>query len=110
MTKLILATCLLLSGIATPALCADKAKSKNAMHEEITPAQREEMAVTHEKMAACLRSDKAIEDCHKEMMKSCKGMKGHCPMMGMEHMHGKMGKGMKHEHEDMEKEDSDDDK
>jgi len=34
-----------------------------------TKEQREKMAEAHEQMAACLRSDKAIEDCHKEMMK-----------------------------------------
>ncbi|MGZ3671380.1 MAG: hypothetical protein ACXVB9_08870 [Bdellovibrionota bacterium] len=76
---------------ATPALCAEKAKptEKKAMM-EMTPAQREEMAAMHEKMAACLRSDKPIKDCHKEMMDTCKNAKNGCPMM--KHMHG-----MKHE-------------
>lgn len=91
MTKIIFAACLLLTSLATPALSADSPKptAKKAMM-ELTPAQREEMAVAHEKMAACLRSDKPLSDCHKEMMKSCKGMKGGCPMMGMKHKHGMM--------------------
>lgn len=33
-----------------------------------TKEQREKMAAEHDKIAACLRSDRAIEDCHKEMM------------------------------------------
>jgi hypothetical protein len=57
-----------------------------------TKETREKMAVLHEQMAACLRSDKPLADCHAEMMKSCKESMGGqgCPMMGM-------GKG-KHSH------------
>jgi hypothetical protein len=33
-----------------------------------TKEQREKMAVEHDQIAACLRSDRAIEECHKEMM------------------------------------------
>jgi len=33
-----------------------------------TKEQREKMAAEHDKIAACLRSDQAIEVCHKEMM------------------------------------------
>lgn len=58
---------------------------------------REKMASLHEQMAACLRSDKPIADCHSQMMKSCQdamGEKG-CRMMG----HGMMGGGSgKHDH------------
>ena len=42
---------------------------------EPTKEEREKMAVAHEQMAACLRSDKSFADCHKEMAKSH-------PMMG----------------------------
>jgi len=35
-----------------------------------TKEEREKMAVIHEQMAACLRTDKAISVCHQEMMKS----------------------------------------
>ncbi len=78
--------------------------SMGVMANESSPAQkdsksapskesREEMAVTHEKMAQCLRSDSSIEDCHEQMRGQCHDMKdkGHCSMMG------KMGKGM-HKH------------
>ncbi len=63
---------------------------------EWTKEQRETMAKNHDSMAACLRSDKAISDCHDEMMKSCKESDT-CPMkgrMGMHHgmMHDDKGK------------------
>ena len=46
---------------------------------------RAKMASAHERMAACLRSDKAIAECRSEMMKSCREIMGEqgCPMMGM---------------------------
>jgi hypothetical protein len=46
---------------------------------------REQMAAVHEKMAACLRSDKAFAGCRDEMQKSCRELMGEqaCPMMGM---------------------------
>ena len=58
----------------------------------MTTEQRQKMADAHEKMAVCLRSEKAISDCHEEMMKACKEDMGKdgCPMMG--------GKGMHHGH------------
>lgn len=34
-----------------------------------TKEQREQMAAAHEKIAACLRSDKPIDQCHDEMKK-----------------------------------------
>jgi hypothetical protein len=42
------------------------------------------MAALHEKMAACLRSDKALAECRDEMQKNCRDMMGEqgCPMMG----------------------------
>jgi hypothetical protein len=46
---------------------------------EWTKEQRETMAKSHDSMAACLRSDKAIAECRDEMMKSCKDNDA-CPM------------------------------
>lgn len=49
---------------------------------------REKMAILHEQMAACLRSEKPIADCRSEMKKSCGEImaKEGCPMMeGMHH-------------------------
>lgn len=60
-------------------------------------ADRQKMAEMHTKMATCLESDKAISDCHGEMMKSCKELMGKsaCPMMGeMGHMKGMRGQNM----------------
>lgn len=53
-----------------------------------TPSKetRDKMATLHEKMAACLRSDKAFAECRTEMQKNCQSMMGEqgCPMgMGM---------------------------
>jgi hypothetical protein len=59
---------------------------------EWTKEQRETMAKNHETMAACLRSDKSVADCHDEMMKACKDNEL-CPMKGRMGMHH----GMHHE-------------
>ena len=60
-------------------------------HAVPTKEMREQMATLHEKMAVCLRSDKAVAVCHEEMMKACHTTMGEkeCPMMGM---HDHMGK------------------
>ena len=63
---------------------AMKGKEPQALSQE----QRAKMAELHEKMAACLRSDKPAPECHHEMFKSCSEMSksGECPMMaGMHH-------------------------
>jgi hypothetical protein len=58
-------------------------------HPALSKEQREKMAAIHEQMAACLRSDKPVADCHREAMKSCQQMMGKegCPMMGSMHEH-----------------------
>lgn len=81
--------------VGSTASAADKAKSKRSV--QVTAEQRQDMAAVHEKMAACLRSDKPFEDCQKEMMQSCHSMMGNggCPMMGqMGKMRGMMNGGM----------------
>ena len=57
-------------------------------HPTVSKEQRERMANIHEQMAACLRSDKPVAECHKEAMKSCQEAMGKegCSMMH-EHMH-----------------------
>jgi hypothetical protein len=93
-TSLILLS-MMVGGIA---LGAEKTKSSpKAKTPEVTAEQRANMAAVHEKMAVCLRSDKPIGDCRKEMMQSCTEMMGKdgCPMMGqMGRMHDMMDKGM----------------
>ncbi len=61
-------------------------------------AMREKMAQIHEKMAACLRSDRSIADCHQDMMNQCHQALGDqtCRMMqggGMMKGGGMMGGG-----------------
>lgn len=46
---------------------------------------RQRMAQAHEKMAACLRSDREFSECHQEMMQACSGQPatmGCAAMMG----------------------------
>ena len=50
----------------------------------MTPAQRDNMAILHEKMATCLRTTKEIKTCKMEMKDDCQKMgKEACPMMMM---------------------------
>jgi hypothetical protein len=56
----------------------------------MTAEQRNKMADVHEKLAACLRSDRPMSDCHEEAMKNCQDLLGaNCPMgHGKEHQKG----------------------
>jgi hypothetical protein len=69
------------------------ADTSNAAPSAPSKEMREKMAGLHEKMAACLRSDKAFGECRTEMMKNCQDTLGKegCPMMsasmGMQGMH-----------------------
>lgn len=75
-------TVLIVSTVATVALAANPPATTPTGPSKDT---REKMAVLHEQMAACLRSDKPIADCRDEMRKNCQttvGAQG-CPMMGM---------------------------
>ena len=79
-------------GLFTSAFGAEKsATPANHEHKQMTAEQRKNMADVHDKMAACLRSDTAIESCQSEMMQSCHDKMGKdgCPMDHMAHM-GKM--------------------
>lgn len=38
---------------------------------EVTAEERNKMAESHEKMAACLRSDRPMSECEEEMGKAC---------------------------------------
>ncbi|OFZ19423.1 MAG: hypothetical protein A2X94_13880 [Bdellovibrionales bacterium GWB1_55_8] len=60
---------------------------------EPTTQQRKEMASLHEKMAACLRSDKTMTECRTEMQKQCQTAKDKnaCSMAGMGRMGPMMG-------------------
>ena len=73
------------------ASAAFSAEPASQSHPTMSKEQREKMAMIHEQMAACLRSDKPAADCHKEAMKSCQDAMGKdwCSMMH-EHMHDHM--------------------
>lgn len=69
---------------ASAALAADApAATESATAAGPSKETREAMAVLHEQMAACLRSDKPIEQCRSEMHKACQEKIGpeQCPMM-----------------------------
>ncbi len=73
-------------GVAA-AWAADPPQGSSPAQAAPSKETREKMAVLHEQMAACLRSDKSIEDCRSAMMKSCHdtlGAQG-CQMMGKGH-------------------------
>ncbi|HUI58668.1 MAG TPA: hypothetical protein VLX90_00515 [Steroidobacteraceae bacterium] len=41
------------------------------------------MAIVHEQMAACLRSDKTFAECRSQMLSNCQHVGSrYCPMMG----------------------------
>jgi hypothetical protein len=56
-------------------------------HPEISKDVREKMAALYEEMAACLRSDKSLQECHSQLRASCSAQLGaaRCPMMGLGH-------------------------
>lgn len=71
-----------------------------ACQEKATPEAREEMAAHHDKMAACLRSDRPLGECRAEMSKTakscdqgCSAESGGCGMNG--ECQSKAGKGSK---------------
>lgn len=80
--------CAVLTMLGTFSASADEEKTTTPNKAEskatITPAQRQNMASMHEKMATCLRSNKPMSECRTEMRKNCQAMmaQGGCPMMG----------------------------
>lgn len=88
----------LLPLFALLALCgsAQAAEDTTMMkHPPVSKEMREKMAAQHEQMAACLRTDKDMMECHQEMQKSCSETMGDsCPMMK-----GMMGKKRHEGHE-----------
>ena len=85
MKKTILAKALTVLIIASGAAALGADKSKN-MGMDLTTEQRQTMAETHGKMATCLRSDKPMDECRTDMMKSC------ADTMGKDNCHMMMGK------------------
>jgi precorrin-2 methylase len=48
---------------------AFSAEPEHMDHPAVTKEMRAKMAAAHEQMAACLKSDRPLSDCHAEMMK-----------------------------------------
>lgn len=73
-----------LCALIAPTFMSCLAMADTAMTEP-SKEMRAKMAVVHEQMAACLRTDRAMSDCHEQMMKECHRLMGEsgCPMMGM---------------------------
>jgi hypothetical protein len=79
-TRIAMMTLLLLSGATATAADAPPPE-----HREVSKEAREKMAQLHEQMAACLRTDKTLQECHSEMMKNCQeqlGSTGCPPLVG----------------------------
>jgi len=66
-----------------------------------TKEMRATMAAAHERMAACLRTDRPMAECREEMRKSAPTMGEQCPMMGNMQMHegAEKPKAAEHDHE-----------
>lgn len=106
MNKSILAKAVTVAMIGMAGIAYGAEKSKKPVM-ELTPEQRQTMAASHEQMATCLRSEKTMDECRTDMMKSCESTMGKdgCPMMmgkmqGMHGMHGMPGKMKSHKMND----------
>jgi hypothetical protein len=73
---------LALSAAACTPLLVHAADTNSSMPEP-SKEQREKMALVHEKLAACLRSERSFADCHHEMESNHAEAMGkeHCPVM-----------------------------
>ena len=77
-------------GLSAIAADTDAKSGEGKKSAVVSKEEREKMASHHDKMAACLRSDRAVEECWAEMKKSCKESNGKmCPMMSGHKGHGK---------------------
>ena len=87
MKAMVLLTLIACTSFVAPVWSAEPAKAsdKGAMAKEPSKDDREKMAVAHEKMAACLRSDQDMKQCHEALHKECKSMMGGSCPMGMDH-------------------------
>lgn len=85
-TKSVLAGLAVILGTVGIALAAEPPAATSAAPSK---ESREKMATFHEQLAACLRSDKPIAECHKQAMKHHHEMMDDdsCPMMDKDHHH-----------------------
>jgi len=84
---------LLLCVSAIGAANAAEDMSSSAHASPPTKEQREQMATLHEHMAACLRSEKSMSECHEAARKECRDTMGdRCGMMMKSMMEHRMNK------------------
>lgn len=84
-TKSVLAGLAVILGTVGIALAAEPPSATPAAPSK---ESREKMAMFHEQLAACLRSDKPIAECHEQAMKHHHEMGDEgCPMMDKDHHH-----------------------
>jgi len=100
-TRAVLASLALILGSASVVFAAEPPPATaTGPSKDTGPSKemREKMAAYHEQLAACLRSDKPMAECHKEAMKHHQEMMGGmskegCTMMDKDHtMPGPSGK------------------
>ncbi len=80
--------------LSTVVMAQTKNKAATSqMQTEQSPEMKKNMADMYQKMADCMKTDKSMNDCHKEIMKDCPVAKetGSCPLM--DGMKGKMNHG-----------------
>jgi len=77
--------CLL--ALAASANVALAAEPEHMDHPAVTREMRTKMAAAHEQMAACLKSDRPMADCHADMMKVHEEMEMHDCMHRMHRDH-----------------------
>lgn len=79
-------------GMANQASAAGKKDTAKSSH-TMTPELKGDLSEMYLKMGECMKTEKSMEQCQKDIMKDCPVMKktGHCPLMdGMKPMTGKM--------------------
>jgi hypothetical protein len=83
-----------IAAVLTLLACTSFAAQETTQDKHPAPAtkqEREQLATLHEHMAACLRSDKTMRECHEAARKECEDTLGdRCrdmmrAMMGMQH-------------------------
>lgn len=77
-TSNLLATGILALSFSLTSYAQDTAKSAGTQKatSTVSKEERQKVAQVHENMAACLKSDKDVQECHDEMRSQCQDMNG----------------------------------
>jgi hypothetical protein len=73
----------LMVAFSSTSFAADKTPQSNEKMTSMSPELKSEMAIMYEKMGACMKTNKSMDECQKDVMKDCPVMAktGHCPLM-----------------------------